>query len=140
MPADPVPEATREPPDRALEAGVVERSQRPAALAEHVVVMLTAGHGRLVAGAAGAHLYALHEARAVQAVERSVDGRRSDALPVGAQALGDVLRAQAAALSGEMLDDCAARGAAARPLAVQSGERSLGPFLLRGHTHSIANR
>ena len=70
---------------------------------------------RLVADDALAGVEALDELELVEQLERAVDRREADLAALVAQALGDLLRAEAAVLAAEQLDDRPARRAGAVP-------------------------
>ena len=76
--ADLVAQPAPEPLDRLLEALVLERRDAAAALADDVMVVMTAGHDGLVARPALAGLDALDETHPVEEVERPVDARDPD--------------------------------------------------------------
>jgi hypothetical protein len=83
--------------DQGLELGVLERGALAAGVADRVVMVLAAGVGRLEAGGA-ADLDAVHEPEPVEHVERPVDAGQADRAVALAQAVVDVLGAQAAVL------------------------------------------
>ena len=59
-------------------------------------------------------------------VEHAVDGRDADPAPLAAQPVEDLLRAQAAVLAAEQVDD-RAPGAAAPAVGLERSERLLAP-------------
>ena len=125
------PRRPGEAADRALQAGVLEGADPPAAVADDVMVVLAARDHRLIAGPALADLDPLHEPEAVQEVERAVDAGGPDPLAVCPDPLGDLLRGDAAVLARESLDHRAPGAAAATARLSERLERQLGPACLR---------
>ena len=98
------------------------------------------GLGRLVAGRT-ADVEAVDEVQRRQRVERAVDAREADGAPVRAQAVVDVLGAQAAVLAGEQREHLGARPAGAMAGAGQLALGVLGPFPAdRCGAHDAAHR
>jgi zinc transport system substrate-binding protein len=91
--------------DRPLEARITERLDLPAVAADKVVVMVAVGLGRLIARDAVAGIDALHEPQVGQGLEGAIDGCDSDRAPRPAERVEDLLRAHAAVLAAEQLDD-----------------------------------
>ena len=112
--ADVVAEPLAEAVDEPLELGVRERVLLAAAVADRVVVVLAAGVGGLEAGGA-ADVDPVHEPELGERVERPVDAGEADGAAAVAQAVVDLLRAQAAGLAAEQLEHLAAGAARAVP-------------------------
>ena len=129
-------EPLRQRRDRLLEAVVGELRDAAAVVADNVVVVLAAGVRGLVARGAVAHVEAVHEAEAVEHLERAVDARDADACVVGPQLVGDLLGGGAAVLPRERVDDARARGAGAEALALQRRVRVRAPGRDRGRACS----
>ena len=88
-------------------------------LHDDVVVVVARRVDRLVARDALAGVEAAHEAELVQRLQRAVDRRRRARAAGLAQAVGDLLRGEQAALAAEQLDDRAAARARAQAGAAQ---------------------
>lgn len=112
-------EALRERGDGLLEAVVCELRHAAAAIADDVVVVLAAGVRGLIAGRAVADVEPMHQSQAIEHLERAVHTRDAHARVLGAQLIGDFLRGGAAGSPREGVDDARARGAAAKPLALE---------------------
>ena len=125
-------EALRERRDGLLEAVVGELRHAAAAVADDVVVVLAAGVRGLVARRAVADVEPVHEAEAIEHLERAVDARDADARVLGAQLVGDLLRRGAAVLPRERVDDARARGAGAEALALERRVRVGAPGRVMG--------
>ena len=108
-------------------AVVGELRDAAAEVADHVVVVLAARMRGLVARGAVADVEPVHEAEAVEHLERAVDARDADARIVGAQLVGDLLCGGAAVLARQRVDDAAARGAGAEALALERRVRVRAP-------------
>src|SRR6187200_2212496 len=104
--------SVRDALDRRLEAGVLERLDLPAVVADEVVVMIAPRVGRLEACDAVAEVDPLHEPERVHALECAVDARDSDAAAARAHFVVNLLRRQTAVLLAEELDDESPRAAA----------------------------
>ena len=116
------------PVERRLEALVAERVDAAAVVADDVVVVLPVRPPGLVPRHALAELHALHEPELDEQLERPVDARDPDAPPVGAQAVVDLLRGQAARLGAKHRDDPVARAAAAEAGLAQRRAGVLAPL------------
>jgi hypothetical protein len=92
-----------------------------------VVVVLTTREGRLEARRAAAEVDAVDETALGQLVERAIDARDTDAIPLGAQSIEELLRGDAAVLRGEVADDCVARPTRPRTAAAQAVVSVLAP-------------
>jgi len=113
----------RQPPDRPLELGVLERDHLAAGVADHVMVMAFPA-GRLEAGQALADLDARDQAQLLELLEDPVDaGPRDAAAATVAQRLLDLGRRQRAALLVEQRDQ--RRAGPAAPVA-RAGQRLRG--------------
>jgi len=123
---DLVPASARNADDGRLESRVLERLDLPAVVAHEVMVVLAAACG-LEARDAVTEVDPLDEAAAVEAVEHAVDAREAYAHALGANAVVDLERRQAAVLSAEELDHLAPRGPAPAARGSQPLERVLGP-------------
>ena len=97
--------SVRDALDRRLEAGVLERLDLPAVVADEVVMMVAARVGRLEACDAVAEVDPLHEPERVHTFECAVDARDSDTAAARAHFVVDLLRRQTAILLAEELDD-----------------------------------
>ncbi len=128
--ADRVAQAGGEALQVALEPLVLEGRHPAAGVADGVMVVLAARQDRLVALAAVAKVDPLHQTHPVQQVERPVDARQAHLGAVGAQALGDLLGREAAALAREQLDHGAAGAAGAVPGVPQGPVRRSRPTRL----------
>ena len=126
--ADVVAEPLAEAVDEALELGVRERVLLAAAVADGVMMVLAAGVGGLEAGGAG-DVDAVHEPELGERVQRPVDARQADGAARVAQAVVDLLGAQAAGLAPEQLEHLAAGAACAVPGARELLLGVLGPGL-----------
>ena len=114
--------------ERALEGGVLERLDAPAAVAHEMVVMVRAvGVGGLVPGDAVADVDALDETQLVEGLDHAVDRRDADVAAVAADAVEDLLCGQTAGLPAEMIDHGMARATMAEPCRAERRERVLGP-------------
>src|SRR5215813_6929698 len=131
MARDGIPRRLLEAVDRPFEAGILERLDLPAGVADEMVVMLAAGADGLEARDARAEVDALQEPLGGEQLEHAVDARDPDAAAVCAQAVEDLLSGQAAVLLGKELDHGAACTPVAEALAVQGLERCLTPL---GHS------
>jgi len=101
VPSDVVSEARGDAVDPALQIGILEGVALAAALADRVMVMLPAGVGGLEAGAA-VDIEPVDEAQRGEHLQRSIDAREPRrATGVDAQAIVDLLGAQAAVLELE---------------------------------------
>jgi hypothetical protein len=94
-----------------LQRRVGERLDLAALAAHEVVVMISAGVGRLEPGRPVAEVDPLNEAEAGKPLERAVDARDADASAGAAHAVVDLLGGEAAVLAPEELDDLASRAA-----------------------------
>ncbi|MDX6369977.1 MAG: hypothetical protein QOG93_1479 [Gaiellaceae bacterium] len=101
--------------DRALEPWVAEGLHLAAVAADEVMMVVAVGTSRLVARDAVAGVDPLHEAKIGERLERPVDRGDPDRTPSPAKAIEDLLRAHAAVLAPEQVDDRAAGAAAAEP-------------------------
>ncbi len=110
---DLVAAAARDPLERLLESGVLERLHLAAVVADEVMVMVAARVDSLEAGGAIAEVDALHEPEVVQTFERAIHARDSDAGTRTSHAVVDLLSGETAVLTREELDDDAARAPAA---------------------------
>lgn len=95
-----IPALPFDPAQRPLEAGVRERLDLPAAVADEVVMVIVA-LPRLVARRAGTELDPLHEPALGEQVEHAVHTGDSDLPTLRAQDVEDLLGAQAALLPAE---------------------------------------
>ena len=120
-----------EPADRALEALVLELADAPARVADDVVMMVAARNHGLVACRSLTHLDALDEAHPVKGLERPVDARDPDLAAALAEAVGDLVRGNAATLPRQLLDDGAASAAAPVARLAERRQRELAPVLVR---------
>lgn len=133
MAAHPVVQAAAETIDCALERGVLEPGDLPAAVADDVVMVVAAWDQRLVSGAAVPQFDAGDEPGPVQEIERPVDAGRAHPIAAGAQALGDLLGAEAAVLESQQPDNGPPRAAGAMPRLAEGGMSELGPTLVLCH-------
>src|SRR6266581_997706 len=124
----------------ALELVVGEGLDLAAVVADEVMMMLAVGVDRLEAGRAGADVDPLDEPVLAQLLEYAVDARDSDPAALGSELVEDLLGGQAAVLTPEQLDDCAAGAAVAVPLRMQRGDRRLGPGRLGHGANGSASR
>jgi hypothetical protein len=115
-------ESARELIDRALKAGIVERHEPSALVAQQVmVVVLAGGIGGLIASDPIADVDAADEFVGVEELEDPVDAgppHGSLAAPAATQGVFDLQRAEGAVLAGQEVDELVAGGAAmvSRPL------------------------
>ena len=109
-------------------SGSVERVLLAAAVADRVMVVVAAGVGGLEARGAG-DVDAVHEPELRERVQRPVDARQADAAAGVAQAVVDLLGAQAAGLAPEQLEHLAAGAAGAVAGAGQLLAGVVGPGL-----------
>src|SRR4051812_30861133 len=117
--------------ERALELVVLERRDRPAVVADHVVVVLAARMRGLVAGDAVADVEARDEPEPDELFERAVDARAPDLASAAPHRLLDVAGGLRAVPAEGLLDHREARPAAPQPRLLQPALRVLGP--LCGH-------
>lgn len=90
--------------DHELEAIVAERLDAAAIAAHEMVVMVSAGLGRLVLSAARSKLDLAHESELVQCLEGAVDARDSDAGSPPPDAVVKLWDGEAAAFTRERSD------------------------------------
>ena len=109
--------------DRALEPRIRERLDLSAVAAHEVMVVVAVCRCGLEPRDSVARVDALDEPQVDESVERAVDGRDSDGAPCLAEPVEDLLRAQAAVLAAEELDDRASRAALAKAGLVERVER-----------------
>jgi hypothetical protein len=121
-----------EPPEHALELGVVEQVGPAAGGADEVVRVLAAGQDELVARLPAPDVEPAHEAELPEQAERPVDRRRADPARPLAREVRDLLRAQPAALAAEHVDHGVARAGGAVARRLERRARPLGP----GHAGS----
>jgi zinc transport system substrate-binding protein len=122
-----VPTAVGDALDRRLERRVLERLDLPAVVAHEVVMVVAAGVGGLEARDTFAEVDALDEPESVQALERSVDARDSDARAPSPRPVVQLVRREAAVLLAEDLHDDLPRASAAPARLSKSKECSVGP-------------
>ena len=122
MGIDRVPDPGRRERDRALERRVAERLHLPAVGTDDVMMVL-AGTGRLEAGDAVAHVHPLHQPELRERVEDAVDAGDPDRSALTAEELVQLLRADAAALASEELEDGRAGAAGAKAGALDGSLR-----------------
>jgi hypothetical protein len=91
--------------DRPLECRVLERLDLPAVVADEMVVMVALSVRGLEARHAVAEVDSLEKAELVEAFEGAVHARDPDLGTLGANAVVDLLRRQAAALASQEIDD-----------------------------------
>ena len=125
-------EPLRERGDGLLEPVVGELSDAPAAIADDVVMVLAARVRSLVARGAVSHVQAVHEAEAVEHLERAVDAGDSHPRLAGAQLVGDLLRGRAAVLPSQRSDDARARSTRPEALALERRVSVRAPALVVG--------
>ena len=125
-------EPLRERGDGLLEPVVRELSDAAAAIADDVVMVLAARMRGLVARAAVSHVQAVHEAEAVEHLERAVDARNSHPRLAGAQLVGDLLRGRAAVLPSQRRRRRAARSTRSEALALERRVSVRAPAADRG--------
>ena len=123
--------------DRALEGGVLEGGHLAAGVADDVMVVLAVRVDRLVARDSLGGVDPPREAQLVEQLECPVDAREADVLAPAVQAVGDLLRGDAAAEVGERLDDGGPRAAQAIALPLELALSVLSPV---GHVFSIGSR
>ena len=130
------PQTLRKLGDRALEAGIVERDQATAALANDVMMVLAAGLLALEAGLPVADLDALGEAVLDKLVEHAVDAGSSGGTSRLAQGRLDLPGCQRARLLREQLDHPLPRPAALETRVGEHLVHMLAPrcSLLRNHS------
>src|SRR4051794_21831590 len=92
-----------------------------------MVMVVAVDRGRLVAGDAVAGVHPLHQPQVRERLERAIDGRDSHAPARLAQPVVVLLRAQAAVLATEELDDGLPRPTAAVARANELGECRVAP-------------
>lgn len=119
--ADPVAKTTRDRVDGLLEPRVLERRDRPAAIADHMVVVVAVRERGLVSGGAVADLDSLHELQLVQQVQRPIHARQGGGSRTSAELLPDLLRGHAASLPGEEIDHRVAGAAGSYSVPAQGG-------------------
>ena len=130
--------ADAEPPghagDRALEAGVVERDEAAAAVADEVMVVLAAGQHALEPRLVALHRHALDEPVLDQLIKGPVDARAPGPAALQPQRVLDLDGGQRAALVAEQIDDPVPRTARAESGAAQDESRVVAPAEdFRGH-------
>src|SRR5829696_5701926 len=135
--ADRVAQPLAEPVDQPLELRVGERVLLAAAVADRVMVVVAAGVGGLEAGRPG-DVDAVHEAELGEGVERAVDAGQTHRTAAVAQAVVDLLRAEAAGLAPEQLEHLAAGAAGAVPGTRELLTGVVGPG--GGHPRSMVTR
>jgi hypothetical protein len=121
-----------EPPEHALELGVVEQVGPAAGGADQVVLVLATGQDELVARLAPADVQPAHEAELAEQGERPVDRRGADPARTLAREVGDLLGAQPSALAVEHGDHGLAGAAASVARRLELPSCPLGP----GHVGS----
>jgi hypothetical protein len=99
--------------ERALEPLVGERLDLAAVPADEMVMVVSVAPGGLEPRDAVADVHPLDEPELDERVEGTVDARDPDGAAVVPDAVVDLLRGEAAALRGEVLDDGAPRAASA---------------------------
>ena len=121
--------------DHRLELVVLEGLDLAAVVADEVVVVLTRRQRGLVARDARADVDPLHEPALGELLQHAVDrGDAGAAAALGPQAIEDLLRAQAAVLPSEQVDD----GPARAPAAAVGLERRQGLLAPGAHASIIA--
>jgi len=121
--------------ERPFELVVRERLDLPAVGADEVVVMLTVRVQRLEARAAVADLDPLDIPLARELLERAVHARDPDAPATAPEPVEDLLRAEAAGLAAEELDDRPSSAAVPVPSRPERNESRLGPTRSRCVDH-----
>jgi hypothetical protein len=121
-----------EPPEHALELGVVEQVGPPAGRADQVMMVLAAGHDELVARLPLADIQPTHEAELAEQAERPVDRGGADPARALAGEVRELLGAQASTLAVEDLD----HGVAGPPAAVARRLQRPARVLAPGHVGS----
>jgi hypothetical protein len=134
VPTNRVTEALTDVIDEPLELRVLERVHLPAAVADRVVVVLAARVGGLVASGS-VEVDPVDELQARERVQRTVDARKPHGLAAVAEAVVDVLGAQAAVLPREQCQHLFARAAGPVPGAGQLAMRVIPP-LGAGDSHA----
>jgi zinc transport system substrate-binding protein len=124
---DGVAEATGDTVDRTLEPGVTERLDLAAITADEMVMVIPVRSRRLVARNPVAGVDTLDQPQVRQCFQRAVDGGDPDRPACLPQLVVDVLRAQAAVLPAEQLDDRLPRAAAAVARRFEGFERITRP-------------
>lgn len=120
-------QATGQATDRALETGVLEGRDPPARFADDVMMVVAAGHCRLVARRTLSQLNALNQAPAVQQFERSIHAGDADSAAGGMEPVGDLLSAQQAVLTLQEVNHSPPSRARAAVTALQRPEGELCP-------------
>ena len=133
MLVDGVAQPPGDPIDRALQARVAERLDLPAVAAHDVVMVVAVGRRRLEARDPVTRVDALHQPKVDEGFQRAVDGGDADRPTRPAQAVVNLVRAEAAVLPSEQLDHGAAGPATAVARFGECEERVLRPRSRRSH-------
>jgi zinc transport system substrate-binding protein len=132
---DRVAEAAGDLVDRTLQPSIAERLNLAAVAADKVVMVIAVRQQRLVTRDAVAGVDAFHQPQVGQRLECSVHGRDPDRTPRAAERVEDLLRAHAAVLAPEEVDD-RTPGAALLVAGLSEGvDRVPGP----GHAESVTS-
>ena len=126
--------------DRSLQAGVVERDQLAALLADEVMVVMAAGLGALESGLAVADLDALDEAVLDEQLEDAVDAGAAGGLALVAERVLDLDRAQSARLGRQQCDHALTGAPSAKTRACERLMDELGPGRLGAHEAKVTHR
>jgi hypothetical protein len=123
--------------DRLLEGLIAERDRPAAAVADQVVVVVTAGEHQLEAGWAVREGDALEQAEVGEQPQRPVNARCANPFATLAQALGDDVGVYTPALISEQLDDGLASPAGAVAFAAQDLIDALAPCVALAHRRPL---
>lgn len=99
--------------DGALQGGVLERGQPPAALADRVMMVALTRDDRLEACATVSHLDTLDQASRREQVEGAIDARDADRVAALSDPVGDLPSPETTVLRGQQRDDRASRSTGA---------------------------
>ena len=121
--------------DGLLERRVVERLHLAAVPANEVMVVLTAGVGRLEAGYAMPKFDAMNEPQLGKLVERAVDAGDPNRPPFRTQPVEELLRGEAAVLGGQILDHGVTGPARTSARATKLVARVISPYERIGRRH-----
>jgi hypothetical protein len=140
MAAHRVPQVPCQPVEVPLQPGVLEWSHAPAAIADGVVMMLTSRGDGFESRDALAELDSLDEPHFVEELQRSIDARHADVASRLMKLVRDLVRREAAALTAQQGDDCAAGAAGAMAGGLQRTSGRVVPICRRpvGHGGRLA--